>query len=53
MTRVVTGSITVVAHEIPVKDVIGTSNGWRSLVPISLLMENHVYVVKHKTRDIF
>ena len=53
MARVAAGPIAVVAHGIPVNDVIGTRNWWISLVPRSLLIKTHVGAVTSKTRAIF
>ena len=52
MTILVTGPITVVAHKVLVKDGIGNINGFRSLVPRSLLMETHADTVTRKSRAI-
>ena len=46
-----TGTITVEDCYIPMKDAIGTSNGCRGLVPVSLMMETHVDAVTGKTHD--
>ena len=47
-----TGYITVVSHGIPVKEVISTINGFKSLVPSYSMMKTHFDVVTRKTPDI-
>ena len=46
-------TVTVVAHDIPENNFIGTKNVWISLVPISLLMKTHIGTVTRKTCDNF
>ena len=48
LTIAVTGPITVVSHDIPVKDVIGTINGRKILVPSSSLMKSRAGAAMRK-----